>query len=230
MYASFPLRPRLGLAVVPALAVLAFFASGCVTHHHHRVVEQHRNDGARLRMTFDRELNSYTVDGRPGYYYHRGHFYRFHAEFWHRSARIDGPWVSAKAAGLPPGLDAHHRRRVREASHERRWDRHEQRSERREDRKEHRTEAHDDRKEHRAEVRDDRKERRDEHRGEVQEDRDERRDGRHERRDAKQERRAGQREETREARDERDSSRKKSRHGRWRLPANAADDHEEDDD
>ena len=218
MYASFPLRPRLGLAVVPALAVLAFFASGCVTHHHHRVVEQHRNDGARLRMTFDRDLNCYTVDGRPGYYSHRGHFYRFHAEFWHRSARVDGPWVSAKAAGLPPGLDAHHRRRVREGSHERRWDQREQRSERREDRKE-----------QRAEVRDDRKERRDEHRGEVQEDRDERRDGRHERRDAKQERRAEQREETREARDERDSSRKKSRHGRWRLPANAADDDEEDD-
>ena len=212
MYASFPLRPRLGLAVVPALAVLAFFASGCVTHHHHRVVEQHRNDGARLRMTFDRDLNCYTVDGRPGYYYHRGHFYRFRADVWHRSARIDGPWVSAKAAGLPPGLDAHHRRRVREASHERRWDRHEQRSERREDRKEHRTEV------------------RDEHRGEVHEGRAERRDDRHERRDAKQERRAEVREETREARDERDSSRKKSRHGRWRLPANAADDHEEDDD
>ena len=212
MYASFPLGPRLGLTVVPALAVLAFFASGCVTHHHHRVVEQHRNDGARLRMTFDRDLNCYTVDGRPGYYYHRGHFYRFHADVWHRSARVDGPWVSAKAAGLPPGLDAHHRRRVREASHERRWDRHEQRSERREDRKEHRTEV------------------RDEHRGEVHEGRAERRDDRHERRDAKQERRAEVREETREARDERDSSRKKSRDGRWRLPANAADDHEEDDD
>lgn len=121
------MRPSLlRIRAIPSVlgaSLLALVATGCVHHYHSNLSHVHRagpppwapahgyrhhHDGVVL--VFDRELDCYLVPGHTHHYFYRHHYYRHHHGRWERGPRLDGPWVTAEVATLPPALHRRHAR------------------------------------------------------------------------------------------------------------------------
>jgi len=118
-------------AAIAALATLflAVSATGCavrgptyydtaVRPQPYRVV--HGSGYPGVALVYDRAWGGYTVRGYPGYYFHAGHFYRWHGGVWNRAARFRGPWVRVGPGVVPWSLRSRFAPHGRPAVRERR--------------------------------------------------------------------------------------------------------------
>jgi hypothetical protein len=108
------------------LAAAAFFATGCVAHHHypsgppvvvhepgppphapaHGYRHKHHRDGVDL--VFDTSLGVYVVVGHIDHWFSDDHYYRVRDGRWFIASHFDGPWAVVQVDRLPTGLKVKH--------------------------------------------------------------------------------------------------------------------------
>jgi len=70
----------------------------------HAPAHGYRHKHGNVVLVYHSDIDVYVVDGRKGYYFHEGDFYRTHKGEWQVSVRFDGPWKPISESKLPKGL------------------------------------------------------------------------------------------------------------------------------
>jgi hypothetical protein len=93
-------------SLVSALICGALLVSACVTHppHHRGYGYGYAYHGHSHNLRYDNHLDVYLVVGRPHYYYHNDHYYRYHSGRWYSSRQLSGGWRDYDHRKLPRGL------------------------------------------------------------------------------------------------------------------------------
>ena len=96
------------VSLLAAVAASALTVSACVTHspHYRSYGYGHSHGYAHYNrdLRYDNHLGVYVVVGRPHYYYHNDHYYRYNGGRWYSSRQMSGNWRDYDYRKLPPGL------------------------------------------------------------------------------------------------------------------------------